>query len=82
MAVCVASHATLPSATNTDNCGHHFCGGCMERWMGNTPQGECPVCREPVNKLVPVRILDQVHSSGTCAAVVDRKQRGLFASLP
>lgn len=43
-----------------DNCGHHFCGGCMERWMDNAPQGECPVCRTPVDKLVPVRKMDEV----------------------
>ncbi|CAN0437031.1 unnamed protein product, partial [Hapterophycus canaliculatus] len=43
-----------------DNCGHHFCGACMERWIDNAPQGECPVCRTPVDKLVPVRKMDEV----------------------
>lgn len=45
---------------DADNCGHHFCGSCMERWMGNAAQGECPVCRAPVNKLVPVLKMDEV----------------------
>ncbi|CAM9390679.1 unnamed protein product, partial [Ectocarpus sp. 13 AM-2016] len=44
-----------------DNCGHTFCGACMERWIDNAPQGECPVCRTPVDKLVPVRKMDDVR---------------------
>lgn len=43
-----------------DNCGHTFCGACMERWIDNAPKGECPVCRTPVDKLVPVRKMDEV----------------------
>ncbi|CAN0258960.1 unnamed protein product [Ascophyllum nodosum] len=51
-----------------DNCGHHFCGACMERWIGNTSQGECPVCRTPVDKLVPVRKMDEMIAKAVATA--------------
>lgn len=31
--------------------------------MDNAPQGECPVCRTPVDKLVPVRKMDEVRAA-------------------
>lgn len=41
----------------------------MERWIDNAPQGECPVCRTPVDKLVPVRKMDEVRGSQTLTKV-------------
>ncbi|CAM9958613.1 unnamed protein product [Ectocarpus fasciculatus] len=57
-----------------DNCGHTFCGACMERWIDNAPQGECPVCRTPVDKLVPVRKMDEMIAKAVDAAAPSRER--------
>ncbi|CAM9518537.1 unnamed protein product [Ectocarpus sp. 8 AP-2014] len=57
-----------------DNCGHTFCGACMERWIDNAPQGECPVCRTPVDKLVPVRKMDEMIAKAVEAAAPSRER--------
>lgn len=44
--ICFASPAEDPVVTQ---CGHIFCWGCLKKWVGNSQQMFCPVCKNGIN---------------------------------
>lgn len=47
--ICMSS---MKEPTAVKGCGHQFCRGCIEQWVGTRQQPCCPVCRADVKALI------------------------------
>lgn len=56
---CAMCHDLMVDSTNID-CGHIFCAGCLENWVGNNGKDSCPTCSKVITTMTPCLVADTI----------------------